>query len=241
MKSTYIEKGKRYDYSLKTKEDRTQFVDDKLGFILNAPAYMLMGYSSSALDGDTKNDKIPKMIDAYASYILRAQDVESSRKTEYSFYIDRREEVRRKGSLATSYNASSFDDVSEDGSLGLAETYNTDGNLGISDYLYAETINSQILKYAISSGNVGVSDYKKILSISSDILFETKDAELKGLIEQVIFNCYINTNDDIDVSILKEYIKGETLRDIADKVGVSKDTVNRRLTKTLKWVRQELA
>lgn len=237
----YFDKGKRYDYSLKTKEERAQFIEDKLDFILNATPELLMGYSRGKRCSDTKNDRIPKMLDAYTTYLLSSRDAGGT-KTEYSFYISERDSKRRKRNQEINNIGRSIDDNSD----------NSRDELGRSTFdmyqekMVADSFNSSIeesdngvtadmLKYAISKGGMSKSDYKKIIAMSIDIICQSKDEELVEMIEQIIFNCLMSAKDELDKQVLDCYVKGDAMRDIADKTGTSKSTVERRLNNMLAW------
>lgn len=227
-----VEKGYKYDFSIKTRGDRAEFMKNKLGFILDCPPYMLMGYQTESRKGEGKTNRIPNLIDTYTAYFLRANDAGSSRKTEYSFYIDKHEEILRASSKLF-INAESMEGSQKkewDDSPNHIDTYTTDG------VFEPESIDVEVLVYAIENGHLKESDCKRILSSSLDILYETEDLSLVKAIEQVVFNCHIHCKDDVDREILEEYMQGRTVREIADIVNVGKSTVNRRIDNMLTWV-----
>lgn len=234
-----VEKEYKYDYSKKTKEERSKFVEDRLGSILNMPSYAIMGYSDSGRSDNRKFNRVPDMIDKYTTYILESSDAGSSRKTEYSYYISRRDEIRRETNRVLYLQSDGFDvQVNSSGgeSLSHCETYIDEDKsyLGFKDFSF-EDGETQMLKYAINKG-LDIDGHKKVLSISAKILFESRDEELKSMVEQIVFNCSVNCNDDMDMLILKEYVKEASLREVSSKVGCSKNTVDRRLNKMLEWV-----
>lgn len=231
-----ISKEHRYDFSIKAKEDRAKFIEDKLGYILNLPPHMLMGYLNNSRKVEYKTDRIPNMIDTYTSYFLRANDIESSRKTEYSYYIDRHEEMLRKKNRILFKQSESFEGSQkkewEEG-LTHEETYSRDDVANLDD------LDTEVMKYAIRKDEMSLNDYKKLLSDSGAILYKNNDREFKDMIEQIVFNCAMSAQDEKDVEILREYVQGDTLRGISNKIGVSKNTVDRRINKMLDWVGQK--
>lgn len=227
----------KYDFSLNTTEERSELIEDKLDFIFNIKPYMIMGYSSENMDGDKKYDRIPKLIDGYTTYYLKAKNAGSSRKTEYSYYTCRKDEMRRIGNKVLYSESEPFDGYSGNDDTYSASEIVADMSVSMQnvDFGY-ENINTKVLKYAINSGKLNKGDVKKLLSQSLDLLTENKDKELSESLEQIIFNCYIQAKDSVDENIIMEYVKGNSLRDIAEKMGVSAPTVMRRLDKMLSWI-----
>ena len=230
----------KYDYSLKDKKDRSHYIEERLGYILELPPYMLMGYSNSSRTATRKYNRIPKLMDGYTSYLLESQDVGSSRKIEYPFYISERDERRRKNNHILYHQSDCFDgseDSDDSGMLSHSETH-IDSKLsfdGLLDYGFEDN-DSQVVKYAISKSKLNSSEYKKVLSLGSEVLFKSKDEELKEMIEQIIFNCAINCQDDTDTKILKRYLTGSTMREISEIVDMSHVSVSKRIDKMLNWV-----
>lgn len=227
----------KYDFSLNTTEERSELIEDKLDFIFNIKPYMIMGYSSENMDGDKKYDRIPKLIDGYTTYYLKAKNAGSSRKTEYSYYTCRKDEMRRIGNKVLYSESEPFDGYSDNDDTYSASEIVADMSVSMQnvDFGY-ENINTKVLKYAINSGKLNKGDVKRLLSQSLDLLTENKDKELSESLEQIIFNCYIQAKDSVDENIIMEYVKGNSLRDIAEKMGVSAPTVMRRLDKMLSWI-----
>lgn len=232
VKTGVKEKEYKYDFSKKTVNERVKFLEDKIGYILDCPSHLLMGYSSSSRKSKYKNDRLPKLIDTYTAYFLRANDAGSSKKIEYSFYIDDHDEILRKKNVlfkkADSFEGSQKNDG--DNSLNYNETYTEDSVHELDD------VNSHAINLAIESNKMTVSEYKKLLSMSLDILANTKDMDLYNSIEQIIFNCHASTIDEMDSAILKMFVQGYTTRDIAEEVKTTKTTVGRRVDKMLGWV-----
>lgn len=220
----------KYDFSIKGKEERAEFIEDKIGYILNLPAHTLMGYSGSSRSSEGKWNKIPNMIDTYTSYFLRANDTGSSRNTEYSYYVDRNAEMLRKNNRVY-HHAESFEGSQKDEDVpNHAETYTED------NIFEACSVESDIIKYTILNNKLNVAGYKKLLSSSAEILYTSDDIDLKDMVEQVIFNCRMSCRDDIDDMILKEYILGATMREVAESVDMSHVSVSKRLNRMLSWV-----
>ena len=239
--SNIKKKDYKYDFSLNTVSERSILIDDKLSFIFNIKPYMIMGYSSDSMDGEKKFDKIPKLIDGYTTYFLKANDAGSSRKTEYSYYTCKRDEMRRKGNKALYGDSEPFDGYANgDNDF---ESYNdtiADDSIGMKNIEFGnENINTETIKYAINSGKLDKNNVKKLLSYSMDILSSSEDRELLGILEQLIFNCHVHSKDEIDSEILKMYIHGATLREISDKLDIGKSTVDRRINSLVNWVGQE--
>ena len=222
----------KYDFSKKTTKERMEFLLEKIGFITDFPPHILMGYVSAKRSDKDKSNKIPRLIDTYTAYFLRANDAGSSKKVEYSFYVDRNDEMlRKKNTLfknAVSFEGSQKSDGDE--TLNYKDTYTQDSVHEVEDF------DSEVISYAISTNQMTVGDYKKLLSMSLDILATTKDKDLCDSIEQVIFNCHVSSNDDTDSEILKMFIQGIPMRDIAEAVNTTKTTVSRRVDKMLSWV-----
>lgn len=233
-------KEKKYDFSLKTVDERSKLIEDKLNFIFDIKPYMIMGYSSEDMDGEKKNDRIPKMIDGYTTYYLKSKDAGSSRKTEYSYYTCKRDEMRRKGNKILYGESEPFDGYgSEIDSFYSPSDIVADNSVNMKniDFSY-ENINTATIKYAIKNGKLNKNNVKKLLSHTGDILTENEDKELSDIIEQLVFNCYINANDEVDSKILELYIRGLPLREISEKTGVGKSTVDRRINNLMSWVGQ---
>ena len=234
-------KNYKYDFSLNTMCERSVFIDDKLSFIFNIKPYMIMGYSSDDMDGDKKYDKIPKLIDGYTTYFLKANDAGSSRKIEYSYFTCKRDEMRRKGNKALYGESEPFDGyIGGDSEFDAYSDIIADESFGMKNVEFGnENINTATIKYAISNGKLDKKNVKKLLSYSVDILSSSEDRELSDILEQMIFNCYVHSKDDTDSSVLKMYIHGATLRDISDELNIGKSTVDRRINSLVKWVGQE--
>ena len=242
MKDLYIKKRERYDYDLKNKDDRADFIDSKLGFIFDLTPELIMGYSGGVRSSERKNDKIPKMIDAYTTYFLTSRDAGST-KVEYSFYVSQRDEVRRKRNREVNNIARSIDDNDDKnrGSDGKTNSERYQLKVAVDSMnecteVDDSEVSADVLRYAISNGKICKNDYKKILSYSNELILQSRDEQLIGEIEQIIFNCAMNAKDDLDMDILKCYTKSMSLRDISDKLESSPATVLRRLDKMLSWV-----
>ena len=231
----------KYDFSIGTVEERSRFIEDKLGFIFNVEPHVLMGYSTNSMNPKYKYDRIPKLIDGYTTYFLKANDAGSSRKTEYSYYTCVRDEMRRKGNQVLYKESDSLDKLvgDDDSSFALGEILADDSSSMRNIEFGNENISTSTIKYAIEMGKLDKKMVKTVLSYSTDILFDSDDREIQDAMEQLIFNCYINAKDSIDENILEEYVKGHTLREISDKLGVGKSTVDRRLNAMLDWVGQK--
>lgn len=233
-------KDYKYDFSLNTVGERSNLIEDKLSFIFDIKPYMIMGYSSENMDNEKKYDRIPKMIDGYTTYYLKANDAGSSRKTEYSYYTCKRDEMRRKGNKALYGKSEPFDGCgNESDAFYSPSDIIADDSVGMKnvDFGY-ENINTATIKYAIKNGKLNKGSVKKLLSYSSDILIENEDKELSGVIEQLVFNCYVHAKDEVDSKILELYIQGLPLREISEKMGVGKSTVDRRINSLVSWVGQ---
>lgn len=231
-------KNKKFDVTLESTDERKKFIEEKLGYISKLPSYVLMGYSTKNRRDDKKFDRIPKLIENYTTYFLRANDVDSSKKTEYSYYVDEHDEMIRQKNKVLYRNAEPFDDVSSNNTLSHSETYIDNRRSDYMDNSHRETLNSQVLKYAFKTNSMEIKDYKKLLSMGVDVMLGTKDKELIEIVEQVIFNCSMTAKDDVDRMILKNFVQGIPLREISEKVGVGKTTVDRRIDKMIGWVGQ---
>lgn len=232
------EKKKKYDFSLATTDERSRFIDEKLSFIFGAKPYELMGYSTADMDSERKNNRIPKLIDGYTTYYLKANDAGSSRKTEYSYYTCVRDEMRRKGNQVLYKESDSLDRQIglDNDSLTIGDVLADDrADMRILEF-GAEDIDTSTIKYALSEGRLDRGMAKIVLAHASDILFNSVDREVGEMVEQLVFNCYIQAKDTTDEGILREYTKGHSLRDIGEKLEISAPTVKRRMDKMLSWI-----
>lgn len=244
----YDSSDHKYNYNLKDTSDRGSFIEQKLGFIWDIDKYKLMGYSDKGMSKRGKFNNIPRLIDGYTGYFLESKDVDSSRKTEYSYFARERDMKRLKSNTVlftqsipfeSGYTDHAMNYDYEDSVLSPMETYVSDGsNI---DGLHRpadefETIYSRELKNVLSINSLDKSGYKRVLAYSVDILYHSRDEELKQMVEQIIFNCRMHAQDEDDLEILKSYISGKTMEEISDKLGTNRSTISRRLDRMLEWV-----
>lgn len=230
----------RYDYSLRKNKERAAYIEDRIDYIFKMEPHEIMGYSSNSRRGEHKYNRIPEMIDRYTTYFLESRDIESSASREYRYYVDEHNEFLRKGNVALYRDSHSFDGGTDSrgGELtDYSQSYIDEDRsyMGYVDYGYEDT-DSRILKYALKNNRLDISDYKKVLSDSVRIMMETKDEELKELVEQLVFNCVMCAVDSVDADILRGYITGASLREISGVVEMSHVAVSKRLNNMLRWV-----
>lgn len=240
----YIKKGERYDYNLKEKDDRAIYIEDRLSFIFKLSPDILMGYLDKSRDGDYKYDKIPKMIDAYTTYFLTSRGVTKRSGSEYPYYVNERDEKRNKSSDMinnTKYSMDSdekvefeeyeFDAPSNRANKEIVKNSYKERGISIDD-----SLNCDVLKYAINSNKMDKGDYRKLLSMSGDILLESNDEELIDMVEQIVFNCSMNCSDITDIDVLSYYVQGLSLREISNEMCISHTTVGRKINDILGWI-----
>ena len=241
----YIRKGDRYDYKLKCKDDRAKYIDERLDFISKLPPDVVMGYLDNSRNIEKKYDKIPKMIDAYATYFLTSTGVSNRADSEYPYYVNERDDKRKTGNKMVNdvrYSNDNntklveFDNGVWDTPANKASKSITEESFGDEYSKGSSDINCDILKYTLNSNELSVRDYRRVLSMSQEIVMRNEDEELTEMIEKIISKCSSSTDKEEDLNILRLYIAGETARFIGEVVGLSHTTVQNRIDNMLCWV-----
>lgn len=180
---------------------------------------------SSRLSDIIKKGKVltPKQLDRYADYILESSDIESGRKVEYSYFVTEKEMRKYK-----EFSAQMEKDNEEYSGL---------------DYMAARDIYSKnknredaitILNYCILHfDTMEIKEKKSLVSQLKSINLLDLDSYTSSNLVSFIKELEMKASDETDKEVLSMFMHGSTEREMAEILGLSISTVNRRLGKML--------
>lgn len=208
-----------FDYGLSSYKDRVEFVK---------------------LNQDIIN-KSKKLINQSAIYILRSGDVESERKIDYSFYRDdskfyakgrgkwKPEDERVSDMLKNTIKSNRYSTEEE-----LYDMFTS------TDIDINESLNDSYVNRIFSYRNMEPPEIKRCIKEGIPVMEKILDENLKthilGVYDFVIFGC----KNDLDFKLIELYAKGISDKDIADNIGVSRQSIEKRFKKIVKNAKKGL-
>lgn len=180
---------------------------------------------SSRLSKIIKESKVltSRQLEKYADYILESGDIESGRKVEYSYFVTEKEMRKYK-----EFSAQLEKDNEEYSGL---------------DYMDAKGILSKnkniedaitILNYCVLHfDTMEIKEKKNLVSQLKSVNLLELDSYTSNNLEIFIEELKARASDEIDTDVISMFMHGSTEREIAEMLGLSISTVNRRLGKML--------
>ena len=208
-----------FDYDLSTYRDRVEFVT------LN----------------QERIRKSKKLINQSTIYILRADDVESERRIDYSFYRDDSKFYAKGKGKWKSENEKALDmlknTIKSNRYATEEELYDIFTRTEIED---EEGLNDLYVNGIFSYRNMDTPKVKKCIKKGIPMLDSIMDENLKthiiGVYDFVVFGC----KNDLDFKLIELYSKGISDKDVADNMGVSRQSVENRFKKIVKNAKKRL-
>lgn len=207
-----IERLKKFDNSLKSLKDRSEYIES----LLEDSQYMINDYiENNMLKGEARIEERPIniTIGQMATYLLRSEEVESSRKGAYSFYEteqDYRKVKIGKASIAT--DISSRDDISKE---------------HFDKYKHDECLVESVYEL-FNFDNMTPDDKKKLIKIG----LKEKDnthSSLREVMQSAYDYIMDMLTDDKDKEIVDMLIEDRTESEIAKIIGIAQPNVNKRI------------
>lgn len=203
MTSNLLKQIRKFDNGLDTYIERTEFIEEL--------------YADVDLVGSTAmcNSEMARTLEEQATYLLNSKDVESGRKQEYAYY---RNESDYRSNYSVGINTVSTDfEQRED----LHEVYFSESESNIT----IDNVNE--LFYL---DNMTVEEKKRLIKIG----LREKDNDKNSLSDtmQDLYEYILDIlDDDIDKRVLTLCSNGLTELEIADHIGVSRRSINKRINR----------
>ena len=217
-----------FDYSLKTLDDRMEFVkgskvlqdalkeNEKLNYFVKT--------DKEGESKDTMKGGYNRYFEAISTYLFRAEDVSSERYIDYSFYRDE-SEFRSKESDNTRFS----DMISDKGSESSNDNDILDSLIGVAESEPVESIYD--IGYLLKKSNY--LDRLKALRLLGGLDFNQESPYMKDVIKEFISELYSRCRDEIDEHIISMTAKGMSTQDIANELSIGNTTVKRRLKRII--------
>lgn len=217
-----------FDYSLKTLDDRMEFVkgskvlqdalkeNEKLKYFVKT--------DKEGESKDTMKGGYNRYFEAISTYLFRAEDVSSERYIDYSFYRDE-SEFRSK----ESDNARFSDMIGDKGSESGSDNDILDSLIGVAKSEPVESIYD--IDYLLKKSSY--LDRLKALRLLGGLDFNQESLYMKGVIKEFVSELYSRCRDEIDENIISMTAKGMSTQDIANELSIGNTTVKRRLKRII--------
>lgn len=217
-----------FDYSLKTLDDRMEFIkgskvlqdalkeNEKLKYFVKT--------DKEGESKDTMKGGYNRYFEAISTYLFRAEDVSSERYIDYSFYRDE-SEFRSKESDNTRFS----DMISDKGSEASSDNDILDSLIGVAESEPVESIYD--IGYLLKKSNY--LDRLKALRLLGGLDFNQESPYMKDVIREFVSELYSRCRDEIDEHIISMTAKGMSTQDIANELSIGNTTVKRRLKRII--------
>lgn len=206
------EKLNRFDNTIKSLEDRNRFIEN----LIEENKELIGQYiSTSMLDGDKRTEERPIniTIEHLATYLLRSDGVESSRKGDYTFYENEkryRQYAIGKACIAT--DTSNRDDLAKE----HYDRYKHDSCLSFSPYelfdfgKMTSDEKKRLIKHGLKEKDNEYSELKEIMSSAYEYIMDM-------------------LTDEKDRLIVDMLIEGRKESEIAKCIGIAQPNINKRV------------